>query len=98
MDPVREKTGRRRAIQLGLLLGTGLIVQAHMPERKVALLHLVALTMVALGIAYAISGELPFALIGLVIVAVLIWLHPARERLLCRGRGGSVSRSPSTSD
>ncbi|HZA60168.1 MAG TPA: hypothetical protein VE754_00620 [Actinomycetota bacterium] len=128
MDPVREKTGRRRAfqvvtvvlggalgalallslfavvgldegersdhrvhdlatvIQLGLLLGTGLIVQAHMPERKIALLHLVALTMVALGIAYAISGELPFALIGLVIVAVLIWLHPARERLLSRGR------------
>jgi len=72
------------AVQLGLL-GAAMLIQAHVPERKIALTQLAVLTLTALGTGYALSGQ-PIALIGLILVALIVGLHPARDLLLSRGR------------
>src|SRR5688572_22375554 len=53
-------------IQLGLLLAVPLILQARAPQKRIALMQLVVLTMLAFGIAYTFAGA-AWALVGLLL-------------------------------
>lgn len=73
----------------GILLAVGYLSQLRAPERRIAGFQQVALALVGQTIASALAADGPFFLFVLgfaVLTAVLGWLHPARERVLERGR------------
>lgn len=68
------------------LIAAPLLLQASRPERKLSHMHAAALGLVGFGAGYALGGAVVFLLGPLVIVALLWWLHPARDRLALSGR------------
>jgi hypothetical protein len=70
----------------GILLAGGMLLQAHAPERKVAVTQGVIVAGVALVAGSLMSGEVNlFLLVPVVTVGVLVALHPARGNLVKRG-------------
>lgn len=72
----------------GVLISTGLIVQALRPDRWVAPAQQALAGAFVLILGVVISGELAFAAIPAVVIGLLIALHPDRGRLLEIGREG----------
>jgi len=70
----------------GILIAVPLLLQASRSERRISEMQAVALGFVGFGAGYALGGAVPFLLGPVVIVALLWWLHPAREELAFRGR------------
>lgn len=77
----------------GILIGAAFLIQAVHPERKIALMQQVGLTVVAFIVAGALSAEpaaLGFDAALAVVWAVLFVLHPVRQEIIRWPRGWSM--------
>ena len=70
----------------GLLIALPFLLQAVNPERKPAVMYGAALAGLGLILGYALGGVWVFLPIPIVAVAILWWLHPAREDILPSGQ------------
>jgi hypothetical protein len=67
----------------GLIIAGGLLVQLRNPERKIAPLQQVIVGVAALVLSALLPGEFgPFAIVFIVITALIVWLHPARQAVV----------------
>lgn len=73
----------------GVLISTGLIVQALRPERWIAPAQQAMVGAGALTVGFALGGEFAFIAVGIVVIALLVALHPDRGALFS-GEGLSV--------
>ena len=65
----------------GLLIALPFLIQAVRPERKPAVMQGAVAGGAGFAAGYVLGGSALFALAPVVVVAVLWWLHPARDRL-----------------
>ena len=70
----------------GLLIALPMLLQAVAPERKPALMQGIAAAGLGFGAGYALGDAPLFVLAPVVVVAILWWLHPARDQLASFGR------------
>jgi hypothetical protein len=70
----------------GLLIALPFLLQAIRPERKPAVMQGAAAAGLGLAAGYALGGQVLFALVPIVVVVLLWWLHPARDQLTRVGR------------
>lgn len=73
----------------GILVGVGFLAQAGSPGRRIAAFQQVALTIPAYAVAGLLGRDrdfLPFTLVLTAAVVLTGALHPARSRILTRGR------------
>jgi hypothetical protein len=66
----------------GLLIALPFLLQAIRPERKPAVMQGAAAAGLGLAAGYALGGQVLFALVPIVVMVLLWWLHPARAELL----------------
>ena len=77
----------------GILISTGLIVQALRPERWIAPARQAIVAMIALTAGLLLGGEVRFIAVPIVLIGLVVALHPAREKLLMPMGYESLDRS-----
>ncbi len=70
----------------GLLIALPMLLQAARPEGKPAVMQGIAAAGLGFGAGYALGDAPVFVLAPVLVVAILWWLHPVRDRLARVGR------------
>ena len=74
----------------GLYISLGFLLQVINPERKIAAMQMAAAGVLALVIPVLLAGDTEafgFAAVFLAVIALLVFLHPARAEFFSRGTG-----------